>query len=106
MTENQFKDLQKDWAATGETEPFGAGHSKWWFTGYRDPFVMPALLHDMEYTFKRFPRCRVDDDFYQRCLNISFAANKKYKQILLILRAQLYYYIVLKWHSEGWPEGC
>lgn len=100
MTENQYNELQAEWKATGETEEFGAGLSKYWHTGWTDCFLIPAMIHDMEYTFKRFPRQKVDEDFFERCRQIARLKSSD----LYMCKAYLYYGIVLAAGPFLWPD--
>lgn len=89
MTLDQYNELQAEWLATGEIEPFGAGLSKYWHTGYKDPFLIPALIHDMDYTFKEIPKAESDYLFYQRCSNIAGS------NLWLKSKARFYYIVVV-----------
>ena len=100
MTEAQYQELQAEWKATGETEDFGAGLSKYWHTGHFDSFLIPAMIHDIDYTFKRGKRSVADSLFFQRCLNIC----KKKENDLLLCKAYLYYGIVLVAGPLLWPD--
>lgn len=89
MTLDQYEELQAEWLATGEIEPFGAGLSKYWHTGHLDPFLIPAMIHDIDYTYQDIPLKLADKYFYQRCKNLAGSSLK------LRILARLYYTIVI-----------
>ena len=101
MTENQYNELQAEWKATGETEEFGAGLSKYWHTGWNDSFLIPAMIHDMEYTFKRGERFDADFAFLKRCKKIARFQRSEF----LLCKAYLYYGIILVAGPLLWPDA-